>query len=298
MAIPVYPDFKPLEREDKELFESYYSSRRIEISDHAFANYFIWRKLDRAQLTLAAGCLCPLVIGPGRKPHFMMPLGGGDLKEAVKICLGHTGSVIRVDDHFKEALGLEGYFEISEDRDNFDYVYPVKDLAELKGRKYDGKRNHINAFLKVNDYSYEKMKDRHIPECIELNDQWCRSKKKETEEFPNLECEADAVREALLNREFLDLIGGVVSVKGRIAAFCLGQRLTDDTAVIHIEKSDPFLRGAAQLINRDFARNELAGFTYVNREQDMGHPGLRRAKLSYHPVELRRKYNIRMKYEG
>ncbi|MFA5103805.1 MAG: phosphatidylglycerol lysyltransferase domain-containing protein [Candidatus Margulisiibacteriota bacterium] len=298
MSIPSYPNFKPLEREDKELFENYYFRRKIEISDHAFTNYYIWRKIDQPQLTIIAGCLCALVMGPDKRRHFMMPLGDGDVKEAGKICLEHTGSIIRADYHFKEAVGQNEQYEIVEDRDNFDYVYLTKDIAGLKGRNYDGKRNHINAFLKNNIYVYEKMEKKHIDACIELNDIWCESKKKESEGFPNLECEAEAARETLLNKDFLGLIGGVIIVNDKILAFSLGQKLTEDTAVIHIEKSDPAVRGAAQLINREFASNELANFTYINREQDMGHPGLRRAKMSYHPVELKKKYNIRMKNDG
>ena len=298
MPIPVYPEFKLLEKDDKELFESYYSKRKIEISDHTFANYYIWRKLDRTQLTIIAGCLCALVIGFDKKQYFMMPLGSGDIKAAVKICLEHTGSIIWADNYFKEALGQSELYEIVEDRDNFDYIYLSKDLAELKGRKYDGKRNHINAFLKSHSYVYEKMEKEHIGECIKLNDIWCESRKMENEEFPNLECEAEAVKESLLNKDFLELIGGVIIVNGKISAFSLGQKLTEDTAVIYIEKTDFALRGTAQLINRELARNEWANFAYINRGQDMGHPGLRRAKMSYHPTELKKKYNVRMKNEG
>ncbi len=292
MAIPSYPVFKPLERDDKQLFESYYSKRGIAISDHTFTNYYIWRKLDRTQLTVIGGYLCPMVIGPDKKSHFMMPLGDGEIRGVVKACLEHTGSIIRVDEAFKTALGESEEYKIAEDREQFDYIYPAKDLAELKGRRYDAKRNHINAFLKKSDFTYEAMGARHIEECLQLNEIWCKKKKSENEEFPNLECEAEAVKEALLNKDFLGLSGGVLISGGKIIAFSLGQKLTEDTAVIHIEKSDPSLRGAAQLMNREFVRNEWAGFAYINREQDMGHPGLRKAKESYHPAGMGKKYNI------
>lgn len=292
MAIPSYPVFKPLERDDKQLFESYYSKRGIAISDHTFTNYYIWRKLDRTQLTVIDGYLCPMVIGPDKKPHFMMPLGEGNIREVVRICLEHAGSVIRVDEAFRTALGESEEYKIVEDRDQFDYIYLSKDLAELKGRRFDGKRNHINALLKINSFAYEKMTAAHIEECIELNELWCRNKSRESESFPNLECEADAVKEALLNKELLGLAGGVLVSSGKIIAFSLGQKLTEDTAVVHIEKSDPSMRGAAQLMNREFVRNEWAGFAYINREQDMGHPGLRKAKESYHPAGMGKKYNI------
>ncbi len=292
MVIPLYPDFKPLEKEDKELFESYYSKRGIAISDHTFSNYYIWRKLDRTQLTIIGGYLCPMVIGPDKKPHFMMPLGEGNIRDIVKICLKHTGSVVRVDEAFRTALGESEEYKVIEDREQFDYIYLSKDLAELKGRRYDAKRNHINAFLKSNTFTYEAMGKPHIEECLKLNEIWCKKKRSENEEFPNLECEADAVKEALLSKDFLGLSGGVLISNDKIIAFSLGQKLTADTAVIHIEKSDPSIRGAAQLMNREFVRNEWSDCVYINREQDIGHPGLRKAKMSYHPVELRKKYNI------
>ncbi len=292
MAIPSYPEFKLLEKEDKELFERYYSAREIEISDHTFSNYFIWRKLDRTQLTVIDGYLCPMVIGPDKKPHFMMPLGEGNLRDVVRVCLEHTGSVVRVDEAFRTALGESEEYRVVEDRDQFDYIYLAKDLAELKGRKYDGKRNHINALLKASNPVYMSMGPEHVEECLSLNEIWCTKKRSETEGFPNLECEAEAVKEALVNKEFLRLTGGILAVNGKIIAFTLGQKLAEDTAVVHIEKSDPLIRGAAQLMNREFVRNELSGSLYINREQDMGHPGLRKAKTSYHPMELRKKYNI------
>lgn len=299
MGIPNYPEFKELNLEDKEEFEKYYFSREINISDHTFANYFIWRNLDRTKLTMIEGFLCPLVIGPDKNKYFMMPLGsfeGQNINNILKICLDEAKAIIRVDEYFLSNLPTNRGFEIVEDRDQFDYIYLADDLANLKGRKYDSKRNHINYFLKNYDFRYERMNSTHIKECIELNELWCKSK--ENEKHPVIECEYYAVNEALKNIDFLGLIGGIIVANGKIVAFSLGEKLTDDTAVIHIEKSDPALRGAAQLINREFVRNEWQHFKYINREQDMGHSGLRKAKMSYYPVELRRKWNIRMKYDG
>jgi len=166
---------------------------------------------------------------------------------------------------------------------------------ELKGKKYDGKRNHLNNLLKTHSFKYEKMNSSHFKECILLNDKWCSEKKKESEEFPNIECEGMVVREAFDNFEFLELTGGVIKIDGKITAFSIGQMLNSDTAVIHIEKADPLVRGMSQLINREFVRNAWSDATYINREQDMGHVGLRKAKMSYHPVRMEKKYNIMLK---
>ncbi len=294
MSIPDYPLFKLLGKEDMPSFDAYFKDNPIKIADYTFSNSFIWRRADKNQLTLINGNICILVTGPDGKQYFMMPLGREKMADTLKACLKHTGNkVIRLSEDFVSAY-LTGNkdLEVTEDRDNFDYIYLTNELIELKGKKFDGKRNHINAFLKTHEFLYEDMTPAHTQECAALNELWCAEKKKETELFPNIECEAEVVKEALNNFEFLGVTGGIIKVNGKIEAFSIGQKLNADTAVIHIEKANPSIRGLAQLINREFARNAWADTTYINREQDMGHPGLRKAKSSYHPVKMEKKYNI------
>lgn len=299
MPIPDYPLFKLLDKEDKPFFDAYFKENPLNIADYTFPNSFIWRKADRTQLTLINGNLCLLVTGPDRKQYFMMPLGDEKIIETLKICAEKSGKVVRLSEAFmNKYLADRSDFEVNEDRDNFDYIYLTKELVELKGKKFDGKRNHINALLKSHEFVYEEMNPSHARECTALNDIWCSEKKKETELFPNIECEAEVVKEALNNLEFLGLKGGIIKVKGRIEAFSLGQILNPGTAVIHIEKANPSIRGLAQLINREFVSNAWADTTYINREQDMGHPGLRKAKMSYHPVKMEKKYNIELRVAG
>ncbi len=294
MSIPYYPDFVPLKIEHKNDFEKYYFARPIFISDHTFANYYIWKNIDKTQLTIIGDFLCPLVIGPDKNEYFMMPLGiGENSDEVLNICLSHSKAVIRADEQFISFLKEPENFVIKEDRDQFDYLYSSRDLIELKGRKYDAKRNHINYFVKNNDFKYEKMDKSHIYECLKLNEIWCKTKKTTiTDEYPLIECEANAVEIALKNKDILGLKGGVIISNSKIVGFSLGEKLTSNTAVVHIEKSDPLIRGAAQIINREFLKNSFPDCEYVNREQDMGHLGLRKAKMSYHPAKLIRKYNI------
>jgi hypothetical protein len=102
----------------------------------------------------------------------------------------------------------------------------------------------------------------------------------------------DAIQEALTHFEALGLAGGAIEVEGKIAAFSIGELLNPDTAVIHIEIISPKYDGLSQLMNREFVKNELASYAFINREQDMGVPGLRRAKLSYQPHHLVEKYHI------
>jgi len=296
MNIPDFPLFKILDKEDKRTFEDLLSKRRLKISDYTFTNFYIWRIADRTQLTMINGNLCALVLAPDKKQYFMMPLGTNKIEETLETCLSFSPAVIRTDEEFISSFVKDPEkFAVEEDRSNFDYVYQTRDLIELKGRKYDAKRNHLNAFLRSNSFSYERMGKAHIKECLELNEKWCLEKKMESEAFPNIECEGMVVKEVLENLDDLEATGGIITTNGKISAFSVGEMLNDDTAVIHIEKADPAIRGMSQLINREFARNEWSGTTYINREQDMGHPGLRKAKSSYHPVRLERKFNITIK---
>lgn len=296
MDIPVFPDSRPIMLEDKAAFDLALSVRPTPASEYTFSNFFIWRMLDRSEVTLINGNICCLAYAPDGQQYFMMPLGVNDLEDTIRICLSRTKAVIRTDEAFaSRARMVIPELVISEDTDNADYLYLAKDLAELKGKRYDAKRNHINSFLKTNTFTYMKMAVEHVEECIKLNDKWCAEKTKESELFPNVECEGKVVREALENLGPLGLIGGVIIVNGSIKAFSLGEKPGTDTAVIHIEKADPEIRGMSQLINREFARNAWADTTYINREQDMGHPGLKKAKLSYHPCAFVKKYSLSFK---
>jgi len=296
MQIPKYPLLKPLELSDKAMVESCFAKNPSGLSEYTFANFFAWRRFDRSELTMINGNLCFLVTAPDRNRYFMMPFGSTDMEDTLIKCLETAPKVVRLPLAFVEQYTKDSSrFAVEEDPDQFDYIYLSGDLAELKGKKYDGKRNHINYFLRSNSYTYARMSEKHFEECCLLNDAWCKEKKRESELFPNIECEAEVVKETLRNFRALGLTGGVIFVDGRIKAFSIGEKLTEDTAVIHIEKADPAIRGLSQLINREFVRNEWSHFRYINREQDMGHPGLRKAKLSYHPVKLEKKYNIMLK---
>ena len=179
--------------------------------------------------------------------------------------------------------------EITDDRDNWDYVYLQQNLATLAGRKYHGKKNHCNAFVKEHpDYVYEEMNRSNIEECLAFGDMWCERRMSDD---PSLVCEKCAIHEALDNFEALKLRGGVIRIDGKVEAFSFGEKINDDTAVLHVEKANPEIRGLYAVINRDFAKNAWGDVTYLNREEDMGHEGLRMAKESYKPEFMVKKYS-------
>lgn len=178
---------------------------------------------------------------------------------------------------------------VTEDRDNFDYVYNLKDLIHLQGRKYHSKKNHINKFLSQYDYVYEEITPSIVRECLDFEEEWC---KKKDSDNPELIAEQYAIKEALNNFEKLKLKGSVIKINGKVEAFTFGEALNDCTAVVHIEKANPDINGLYAVINQQFCLRELSGFKFINREEDMGIEGLRRAKESYHPVKLEKKYTI------
>jgi len=180
---------------------------------------------------------------------------------------------------------------VSEDRDSFDYLYLRQELAELPGNRYHKKKNRISYFAGKHDYRIEEYGERYLEGCLRLAEEWSRVRA--GMESRSLLLEAEATREALGMADQLGLAGLVVLVAGEVKAFTLGERLNRETAVCQFEKADPFLEGLYQLINREFSRLLFTDCVYVNREQDLGEPNLRESKLSYHPVELVKKYRVR-----
>jgi hypothetical protein len=187
-----------------------------------------------------------------------------------------------------------GVFSFREDRSNYDYVYKARDLCELKGRKYHAKRNHINKFIQANpNYIYRPLTEDLVQACIDNELEWCE--KRECDEDPNLRCEKFAVIEALSNFSGLDFSGGVIFINNKIEAFTIGEALNNDTAVIHVEKGNPDIRGLYSVINLEYCWHNWRDITYINREEDMGIEGLRMAKEGYYPVMMIEKFDVTMK---
>ncbi|MFY9272906.1 MAG: phosphatidylglycerol lysyltransferase domain-containing protein, partial [Thermacetogeniaceae bacterium] len=182
-------------------------------------------------------------------------------------------------------------FEYSEARDSFDYVYLLEDLAALTGKKYRGKRNHVNYFMKNYNWSFEQISPENLAECWEMNLEWCK--------INNCMCDIQlasefcAVRRCFDYFDQLELEGGLLRADGKVVAFTIGEKLNSDTYDTHIEKAFSGIKGAYQTINQQFAKfiqQKHPEIIYVNREEDMGRAGLRKAKLSYHPVRMEEKY--------
>lgn len=273
--------------EDRPVFETYLARYQPGTCEMSFANIYIWKDTERPRFTLINDNLCVLVEPTFEPSYFLAPLGEEWMEDTLRTCLAHAPRLSRVPEDFVRRYGAP--FRAQEREDCYDYIYRAEDLAELKGKKYDGKRNRIRKFESGFAHAYSRLGREHVEGCRHLLERW-HDGKGNTD--PYIGAQKAAIFEALTVFEPLELKGGVVTVAGRVEAFTIGQRLTDDTALVQIEIANPDMPGLAQYINREFVRHEWRSFAYVNREQDMGFPGLKRAKLSYQPVRLLKKYDL------
>lgn len=182
-------------------------------------------------------------------------------------------------------------FMYTQDEEGYDYVYLRESLETLSGKKLHAKRNHIHRFEELYpDWSYETISELNAKECRDMVVAWREEKLGvDDQQDEELRMETGLIEYALDHQKELGLIGGALRVEGKIVAITLGERLTDDTFVVHFEKAFSTMQGAYPMINREFVRHELGSYTYVNREEDLGIEGLRRAKRSYCPYKMIKK---------
>ncbi|MDF2565963.1 MAG: hypothetical protein K0Q53_2367 [Massilibacillus sp.] len=296
----IYINFQLLEKKDKVIFDKFFKNRYYENSHSNFTNLFMWRNAYQIMWTIEDEVLYLKATWEDEE-FALQPFGPEEkMQQAIATWLAY----------FKEqkkpffmygieksmVLQLEQYhdvgFEIEEDRDNFDYVYHSEDLIQLAGRKYHSKKNHLNSFKKsYPEAEYKPITEELITQCKLNINGWY--KKHGTFDDPILTTERNAIIEVLNNFEYLNLQGGALILDHRVVAFTFGEELNTDTAVIHVEKADPDIRGAYSAINQGFVEAAWPHLTYINREEDMGLEGLRKAKISYKPVKMIEKFNVK-----
>ncbi len=290
MVIPHYPESRPLEFDDKALLDGIFASLQPRISEFTFANLYLFREAHAYRLTRVGDSVAILGRGYDGSPYFLPPLPKGE-EDALATLFGAGLTLYGADEAFVAKYSLEKVGEIVADRDSFDYLYLMRELAELPGNRFHKKKNRINYFTSRHSWQVELYSDRHRDECLELLAEWLRVKS----DFggASLRFETTAAAEALRLAAPLGLQGVVTLIEGKVRGVVLGERLNDDTVVCHFEKADPFIEGLYQLADREFCRLLFTDCAYVNREQDLGEPSLRKSKLSYHPVELVKKFRVR-----
>lgn len=289
-------NFKKLTLNDKTLFDEYFSKYPPIISEYTFSNLFVWQKsrfIEYAQYE--EGLIILATTKEGK--YFLSPIGYKDKNKIINFILEYaqkhnlTNTIKRVDEETINSIKNSG-LKVIEDADNFDYVYSREDLAFLNGRKFSNKRGFIkkfNADYYHRYWSYKNHKECR-EKCLKFTDKWFENRKPIDDALQN---EYFAIKEFLLNYNEFNAIGGVICIEDEIVAYTFGEKLNKDTFVVHFEKADSKYSGIYQTINKLYVENEIPSkFVYINREQDLGISGIRKAKESYYPVKLIKKYNI------
>lgn len=295
--------FKPLELEDKHEIDPIIWSHGPKASELTFTNLFMWRKSNKPLWRVWNDNLLVILRPEDEDSYGLVPMGNGNLSEALDVLMtvlgqickepGIAPKICRAEESFVEKWMDKDKYSLEEDRDNSDYVYRSKDLIKLSGNKLHGKKNHLNKFTKNFEYEYKDLSPELIESFLELQEEWCELKDCATN--PGLRKEDTAIYEALVNYKDLGFIGGAILIDSKVEAYTFGEPLNPNMAVIHVEKANPEIPGLYVAINNFFVSANWEDVEYVNREQDLGIKGIRKAKQSYNPDHMINKYTIRPK---
>lgn len=294
--IAEFPDGAALEKCHRPLLERALAQMRPTVSELTFPYLWSWKTHIKTTISRVDKVLLITIYNRRKKETTALaPVTENQalmLKTVVKtLGLGTLDAFARMPAPAAEALAGDGSLLVEEERDRADYVHPARDLRELPGPRFHAKRNHLRRFYdRCPDARYRVMDETLAETCVGFTQRWLDSHPGKN--LPDLKTEVDVTIRMLKGLSRLGLTGGAVMEDDRVIAFSLGERLNEDTFVIRVEKADSSIQGSYQAINREFVSHAAAGFRWINREQDLGIPGLRRAKLSYHPHHLVHKYRI------
>lgn len=295
-------EFKTAALEDKCWMERLIKLEDSRNADCNFTNIYVWDDSFHQRVAEYGDRLLVKLMYHGT-PFYAFPIGKGELTPVImelKADADSHGTPLKIKSITKENLELleehfPKYFDITDDTDVFDYVYSLEKMATLAGKKLHGKRNHINRFEENNDWSFEMINSKNIPQCIELCCRWAE----ESSGSGNTRAEHMALTRVFNNYQVLGLEGGVLRSGNEVIGFTIGERLNTDTYIVHFEKALGSIQGAYTMIAREFARFVMEMYPhiqYINREDDMGLPNLRKAKRSYYPELMVEKYTAVMRY--
>ncbi len=291
-------EFKPIRLEDATFLKKRLSSPARFSCETNVVNLIVWQKMyDNMYATY--GDMIFIKSGGVEEETYRLPFGE-NIEKGIEILRKHTGKQypplwVQQGERFIDFnLRFGEDYELIPERDAFDYIYLQEDLANLSGKKYHSKRNHISAFSKQYDWEFRKITKDNIPDVLECAEEWYKQNSERFDE--HMQCEKDGIKLILSNMEMLEVKGGAIYIDGKVVAFTLGSPINRDIFDIHIEKALPQYVTAYTVINNEFAKT-LTDYKYINREDDLGLEGLRKAKLSYKPHILLKKYSAVSKKE-
>lgn len=290
----------------KEELEEYLNTFAHETSGLTFSSLYMWRRANKFSYEIINDFLC--VAGLSNFEGFqddtfvfpLLPLKGDCKGEKMRRTLEEVIDRFRsagkpfvmrlIPPHMQSSYMkvMPGRFLFLNDRDNHDYVYRVDELAELKGKRFHGKKNHVNRFDREYAGRFETvpMSAELVKEALVLL-RYIDAKKQVTGfDADMLRMEAEALEDILPVYDRLGLEGCAIRIDGKLEAYAFGGRLGTSTIVEHVEKANIDFTGIYQKLNQEFCKQMQGRYEFVNREEDMGLPGLRKAKTSYRPVRM------------
>lgn len=295
--------------DNRQILEEYLNGYEYKTSGLSFSAQYMWREINRFSWDIIGDYMCisgisHLELEDGIVLPFMFPpltrTGEYD-KDSLRETIykskeiferaGQPFSLRLVPFHMMEMI-KEACPEIcfKDDRPNYDYIYLTQDLIDLKGRAYHSKKNHLNYFKKTYEYEYVEMTSDMADEAMQFISDFNARKEVPAHEMEMLRMEEEAMEDVFNNLESVGYSAGAILIDGKIEAIAIGGQLGKNTITEHVEKANVNYRGLYQAINNEFCRNVASKAKYINREEDMGIPNLRKAKLSYNPVKLLEKY--------
>jgi uncharacterized protein len=301
-----YGLFKEIDIDSKKILDKYFEVVDYEACEYCFTTLYMWKDLYKTKYYIEPDFA--IIAGEYENKGFLiLPLASKEnINKAFKFIIKHfedNKKLIHlkaidedVVDYLKKEYGEK--FDYIEERNNFDYIYDGDSLRTLVGRKNQKKRNHLNSFIKEygNRIKYKNLEKIDFEECINLLRKWSKDK----EESLEIDSEFKAINRIF--RHFDELKNNVkiagIYIDSKLEAFSIGEMLNNNMAVIHIEKANANIRGLYPYINQQFLVNEFSDAKFINREEDLGLEGLRKAKLSYHPIKFVKKYTVIEKYKN
>ena len=295
-------EFKPIEATDLIKITPFVGLRPNKACDSVALDSFLWREYYHVQFAISGDKAVQWLMELDGEPYSAMPLcRQEDLESSFCEIVDYFNQVLKkplriylADEEAVQYLNLDpARFEVKEQEDLKDYLYDGEALRTLAGKKLHKKKNNYNAFVKAYEgrIEYRKLCCSDREDVWRFLDFWRQQKGDDVEE--HLDYEVRGIHDILKNCSEMAVEMGGVYVDGRMEAFTIGSlNPLENMAVIHIEKANPEMRGLYQYINREFLVHAFPDVALVNREDDMGLEGLRKAKMSYNPIAFARKYSV------
>jgi len=298
--LPVFPLFRPVSIDDRTFFEETFRLIQPEVSELNFTNLFMFQCVHAYRVAELNGNVIILATSYSGEPYFFPPVGDNEVPATLRAMTEYMaglgiGSSINIapKGFIDRYIAPDPSYAFEPDPDSSDYLYDAEELRGLTGRKFHDKKNLLNRFIKSHDHEYRTLTPELVPEAMDLVERWC--KEKCSDDVPSTYRETDATMLCLANLGRLSVKGGVVLIEGRVQALSLGEELNRETVVVHVEKANHEFPGLYQFMSNSFLVREFPSYRFVNREQDLGEPNLRKSKLSYNPIRMIEKYRVWLK---